>query len=206
MLTPADGLVGLLVGTAMHGLAARRGRSAHDLVPPPARPADPPRRVGGPVAVAQVAALLRAGATADDAWRGGAGVRAVAGVPDRPALAMHLGARDARAVAAAARLTTELGTPLADTLDHVGRAMDAAARAAAERDAALAGPAASARVLLWLPAAGLGLGWALGADPLGVLLGSTAGWTALAAAGALLGVGRRWTRGLVTAARRSGES
>jgi len=57
----------------------------------------------------------------------------------------------------------------------------------------LAGSRASAALLAGLPLVGLGLGAALGADPLGVLLHTPAGAVCVAVGGTLEGLGLAWT-------------
>ena len=52
---------------------------------------------------------------------------------------------------------------------------------------------ATARVLAWLPALGLVLGLALGADPFAVLLDGSGGSALLAVGVLLTWAGRRWT-------------
>jgi tight adherence protein B len=47
-------------------------------------------------------------------------------------------------------------------------------------------------MLAVLPALGLGLGLAVGGDPIGWLLGTTLGWGCLAAGLVLIGVGMAW--------------
>ena len=66
-----------------------------------------------------------------------------------------------------------------------------------ELAAQLAGPRATARLLAGLPVVGVALGAGLGADPLGFLLGTTAGFACLAAGGVLVALGLLWTRALV---------
>ena len=157
------------------------------------------------VVVAQVAALLRAGAPPGAAWTRAAGVPVDGlGVPDVEALAPVVGAGHARAVAAATRLALTVGAPLGRVLVTVSDALAAQAEADAEREAALAGPRATARVLLWLPAAGALLGWALGADPFGTATDGGLGTTAVCAGLLLLVAGRWWTARLVETARRAG--
>jgi tight adherence protein B len=90
-------------------------------------------------------------------------------------------------------------------LDDVVEATVAEDAARVARETALAGPRATARVLAWLPGAGVLLGYALGADPVGVLLSGGIGTVALLAAAVLVLVGRRWTTSLVRAARAAGE-
>ncbi len=216
-------LAGLCVACAAWCVAAPGGRPATAVVHPPRgrrarrtlaragwwrrltrQPETAPDQVR--LAVSQVGALLRSGASPARAWSRALGVPVDAeGVPDREALAAAVGgARPARAVVAAARLARDVGAPLGGVLEAVGAALVAQAEADAEREASLAGPQATARVLLWLPALGVVLGTALGADPL-----ATATDGGLGTAAVLLGVlallaGRAWTRRLVAAARTAG--
>jgi tight adherence protein B len=60
----------------------------------------------------------------------------------------------------------------------------------------LAGPLATARLVGWLPVAGLGLGMLMGVDVVGTLLGGMLGWAILVAGVGLLLGGRLWTRSL----------
>ncbi|WP_253691273.1 hypothetical protein [Cellulosimicrobium protaetiae] len=159
------------------------------------------------VVVTQVGSLLRSGAAPGAAWERAVGVRVDdAGVPRVADLAPHVGGlATAHALAAACRLAVEVGAPLASVLDEVAASVAADAEARAERDAALAGPRTTARVLLWLPAVGVLLGYVLGADPLG-----TATDGGLGTAGVLLGLllllaGRAWSSRLVERARSVGE-
>jgi tight adherence protein B len=79
-------------------------------------------------------------------------------------------ARIRRLAAAAWRLAESTGAPLADLIERV----EADARAADRAHAAAAAQAAGARVTAWLlgalPAGGIALGYAIGADPLRILL------------------------------------
>ena len=108
----------------------------------------------------------------------------------------------ARAVVAAARLSDELGAPLAGVLDRLASAVAADEEAEGERRAALAGPRATAQVLAWLPVLGLLLGGLLGADPVGVVLSGGLGTVAAVLGGALLLLGRWWTGALLRRAAR----
>ncbi|MFB7889301.1 hypothetical protein ACIOWF_05095 [Cellulosimicrobium cellulans] len=211
-------LVGVLVGAAVWCVAARGGRRARSVVgTSPSRPGRPsvlrrrsPARAVPElvrVVVTQVGSLLRSGAAPGVAWERAVGVRVdAAGVPRVAELAPHVGGpATARALVAACRLAVEVGAPLASVLDEVAASVAADAEARAERDAALAGPRATARVLLWLPAVGVLLGYVLGADPLG-----TATDGGLGTAGVLLGLvlllaGRTWSARLVERARSAGE-
>ncbi|MFC8731420.1 type II secretion system F family protein [Luteimicrobium sp. NPDC057192] len=160
----------------------------------------------GVVAVTQIAALLRSGLPPGRAWEA-VGVRCdVHGVPDADDAARVLGAaRVVPAVVAGVRLAVDVGAPLAAVLDDVVEATVAEDAARVARETALAGPRATARVLAWLPGAGVLLGYALGADPVGVLLAGGIGTVALLGAAVLVLVGRRWTASLVRAARAAGE-
>jgi tight adherence protein B len=159
------------------------------------------------VAVAQVAALLRAGAPPGAAWSRALGVRVdETGVPCGAALAPVVGGPGpASALVAASRLARDVGAPLGGVLEAVSATLVAEAEARAERDAVLAGPRATARVLLWLPAVGALLGWALGADPLSTATDGGAGTAAVGLGLVLLALGRTWTARLVAAARAAGE-
>ncbi|MFC8596994.1 hypothetical protein [Isoptericola sp. NPDC057191] len=201
-------------------LLAPCGRKATALVRPPAGPqrlslrAWPPRRdatAGAEavrVAVAQVIALLRAGAPPAAAWSRAVGVPAhPTGVPHAAALAPVVGGEGhARSVVAAAVLARDVGAPLAAVLDAVSGALVAEAEARAEREASLAGPRATARVLTALPLLGAMLGWLLGADPLRTALDGGAGTAAVCLGLLLLAAGQVWTRRLVAAARAAGEA
>ncbi|MFJ1512271.1 hypothetical protein [Cellulosimicrobium funkei] len=211
-------VVGVLVGAAVWCATAPVGRSARRVVGRPASRAtrwSVLRRPGRPqavpelvrVVVTQVGSLLRSGAAPGVAWTRAVGVRVDGGgVPRVADLAPHVGGpATARALVSACRVAAELGAPLATVLDEVAASVAADAEARAEREAALAGPRATARVLLWLPAVGVLLGYVLGADPLG-----TATDGGLGTAGVLLGVlllaaGRTWSARLVERARTAGE-
>ena len=96
----------------------------------------------------------------------------------------------------------QTGAPLALLLENYAHHLQHQLDAAAARRTALAGPRATTTLLGWLPLLGLGLGMAMGADPLGILLGSPSGWLILAVGLALLAAGRHWSVRLVSAAAR----
>lgn len=153
-------------------------------------------------ALTQVATALRSGALPEHAWAR-AGVRAPRGVPSRTDLLARW-PRQAVAVGtvlAAAELTATLGVAPAGLLDQVAATLAHDAEAAGQQRAALAGPVTTARLLAGLPAAGLLLGGALGADPLAVLLDGAGGTALLLVGGLLLLAGRRWTARCVSEAR-----
>lgn len=189
--------------------AARAGGAGRRRVLPAVRRRTGRRRDAGAsvlVVVTQVAALLRAGAPPGAAWSRAVGVPVGSdGVPHEQALAAVVGgAAHARAVVAATRLALEVGAPLGRVLEVVSDALVSEAEARAERDAAFAGPRATARLLLWLPVGGVAVGWALGADPVATATDGGAGTAAVGLGMVLLAAGRVWTARLVAAARRAG--
>lgn len=96
------------------------------------------------------------------------------------------------------------GCPLADVLTRFAAQLEAEDDADAARQTALAGPKATVRLLTWLPLMGLGLGAALGVDPLATLLGTPLGLAALVGGVALTVAGRAWSARLVSAAAGAG--
>ncbi|WP_288833490.1 type II secretion system F family protein [uncultured Corynebacterium sp.] len=129
------------------------------------------------------AALLR------DIQRAVAAVRS-GGEPD--AVLACSASPELREVGALWGLAATRGLPVAELLARARDRLDAAQRHRAATEAALAGPKTTAIVLSALPAAGVAMGTAMGADPLGILLGGglggwlLAGGTALVCAGFLL--------------------
>ncbi|MGM0928454.1 MAG: type II secretion system F family protein [Actinomycetota bacterium] len=89
------------------------------------------------------------------------------------------------------------GAPLALLLENYARHLQDRLDGRAARRTALAGPKATATLLGWLPLLGLGLGTAMGADPLGTLLLSASGWPVLVIGAALMIGARLWSRELV---------
>ena len=96
------------------------------------------------------------------------------------------------------------GCPLADVLTRFAAQLEAEDDADAARQTALAGPKATVRLLTWLPLMGLGLGAALGVDPLATLLGTPLGQAALFGGVVLTAAGRAWSARLVSAAAGAG--
>ncbi|WP_461172484.1 hypothetical protein M1D93_16055 [Arthrobacter sp. Z1-9] len=96
------------------------------------------------------------------------------------------------------------GCPLADVLTRFAAQLEVEDDADAARQTALAGPRATVSLLTWLPLMGLGLGIALGVDPLAILLGTPLGLAALAAGMVLTVAGRVWSAKLVAAAAGAG--
>ncbi|MGI5189110.1 type II secretion system F family protein [Promicromonospora sp. CA-289599] len=161
------------------------------------------RGPGGDVrmVVMQVVALLRAGSSPGASWSRAVGVGVdLTGVPDVDGLTRVLGARHAEAVVAATRLALDVGAPLGRVLEQVAGTLVAEAESRAEREAALAGPRTTGRLLMWLPIVGGFLGWALGADPVGTATDGGVGSLAVGAGLVLLVAGRVWSDRLVAAA------
>jgi len=96
------------------------------------------------------------------------------------------------------------GCPLADVLTRFAVQLEVEDDAEAARQTALAGPRATVGLLTWLPLMGLGLGIALGVDPVAILVGTPLGLASLAAGLVLTVVGRIWSSRLVRAAAGAG--
>lgn len=103
-------------------------------------------------------------------------------------------------LAACFEIAEASGCPLAEVLTRLAAQLEVEDDAEAARQTALAGPKATVTLLTWLPLLGLGLGVALGMDPLSVLLGTPLGTAALAAGVVLTVAGRIWSARLVRSA------
>ncbi|MBN9139519.1 MAG: type II secretion system F family protein [Micrococcales bacterium] len=104
-------------------------------------------------------------------------------------------------VAACWAVATETGAPLAATLERTAETLRALADADRQVELALAGPLATARVVALLPLAGVAMALLIGADPVGVVLGTVPGAVAAVLGAAAILIGLRWNRRLVDAAR-----
>lgn len=113
-------------------------------------------------------------------------------------------ARAWRVVAASWAVAVESGAPLAGTLARAAAGLRQLADLDRQVEVATAGPLASARVVGFLPLAGLALGALLGADPVGVAFGTLPGAFAVILGSVLLVVGARWNRRLIAEARARG--
>lgn len=100
-------------------------------------------------------------------------------------------------------VAVETGAPLAETLRSVAGSLRDAAEVSAEVRVVLAEPLATARLLGWLPVAGVPLGALLGSDTIGVLIGDPVGRACLVAGVVLIAAARAWTRRLARSARPS---
>ncbi|MFG6504453.1 type II secretion system F family protein [Microbacterium sp. P05] len=99
-------------------------------------------------------------------------------------------------VGAAWRVATTVGAPLAGSLHDVAEALRDGQQAADEVRVALAEPAATARLMSWLPLVAVGLGVALGFDTLAVA-SNPVGMVCLALGAALIVASRQWSAALV---------
>lgn len=108
------------------------------------------------------------------------------------------GASPAWSVLAAAWAVAETaGSPLAACLTVLAAALRDEAQLRRDARAALAGPAASSRLVAALPVIALIFGATLGFDTFGVLLGNPFGLGCLVVGSALLWAGARWNRSLI---------
>ncbi|WP_426181240.1 type II secretion system F family protein [Microbacterium sp. TWP3-1-2b2] len=157
------------------------------------------------VSVRTLAVLLQAGAVPLNAWRhlADSGDKRAESVIERcdegAALVDAIEAEGGSwaDVAAAWDVATTVGAPLAEVLRSLAETMRDAAAAADDVRIALAEPAGTARLLLWMPLAGLLLGFALGFDTVSVLFSNPIGTVCLVV-GMLLVLGARaWTRRLL---------
>jgi len=105
-----------------------------------------------------------------------------------------------RSLAVAWAVATEAGAPLAPTLLDLAASFRDLAQAQRDIRVALAEPAATARMVLALPAVGVIFGMLLGFDTLTTLSTTPIGWACLTIGGLLLAAGARWNRALVRSA------
>ena len=182
---------------ARRAAAAREARANAAALPALCRTAAAELRAGAAPAVA----LARAAADAPPALGSAVGTVAAAaqlGVPPGAWPAVP-GADRLDAVAALWLVAADAGAGLADGLDRLASALAAEQRRRAELAAQLAGPRASAVVLAALPAFGLALAAALGAEPLRFLR-TPPGAACLAAAALLDAAGVLWVRRITSRA------
>ncbi|ANJ27818.1 type II secretion system F family protein [Agromyces aureus] len=101
---------------------------------------------------------------------------------------------------AAWQVASESGAPLTTSLRDLAGAMRDEAQVRREVRTSLAGPAASARLVLALPLVALGFGSVLGFDTAGVLFGNPIGIACLALGLGFLWIAFRWSRALAARA------
>jgi tight adherence protein B len=105
-----------------------------------------------------------------------------------------------RGLAAAWLVATEAGAPLAPTLGSLAASLRSLAKNARDLTTARAGPVATARMVMVLPAVGMLFALALGFDSLGALVTTAPGLVCLGSGLVLMVLARLWNRRLVTAA------
>jgi len=187
--TPGPRLAVVVAGWWRIGPAARRRQAR--------------RRIGVIHALAALAADLQAGQPPTSAlidaggspsvWPSAAGA---ARLGDDVARGLIIdGERNAVLLQLAAcwRVAIESGTGLAASVAQLAASARAAEDVRVQLEAELAGPRATARTLALLPLVGVAFGVMMGADPLGWLLGSTAGWGCLVLGSSLTVIGTWWT-------------
>jgi tight adherence protein B len=103
-------------------------------------------------------------------------------------------------------IAEQTGAPSLPVVQALAASSRDAAAVARSIDVALAGPRASARIVLALPALGLLLGALTGTDALGVVVGHPVGWASTAIAIGLVVCAHRWMRALVRRATPVGRS
>lgn len=101
------------------------------------------------------------------------------------------------ALAAAWAVATGAGAPLADCLRRIASSFREFGQLQRDLEVALAGPAATARMVMVLPVAGILLGGLMGFDTLHTLFATVPGLLCLTAAALLLLCGARWNRRLL---------
>jgi tight adherence protein B len=166
----------------------------------------------GPAEVADIArraaVLLQAGVAPQAVWRylaeRASSAAAVLADLDRGLPVVEaIGARGEswRELAVAWSVASAVGAALAEALRSFALGLRDAAEAQDDVTVALAEPAATARLMLWLPAVGLVMGVALGFDTLGILFTDPRGIVCLTAGLALVVGARVWTARLIRRAR-----
>ncbi|MFF1877325.1 type II secretion system F family protein [Leifsonia sp. NPDC058230] len=162
--------------------------------------------------VERLAMLLDAGIAPESAWAYvaefsphpvAAAVSSAVGHGARPAEAFGstgvlrgVGSEAWRALAAAWAVADASGAPLAPSLRQLATALRDRAETERDIDVGLTGPRSTARLVGWLPVAGVLLGMLMGVDIAGTLLGGVVGLGMLVVGVALLLGGRLWTRAL----------
>jgi tight adherence protein B len=150
----------------------------------------------------RLAVLLSAGVAPASAWQFVTGERIESlGVPEAMLRRADADSVAWRGLAAAWSIASESGAPLAPTLREYAGSLRDLAQAARDASVALAGPVATARLVLVLPLLGLGFGLALGFDTVTTLVATPLGWACLGVGASLVVLALVWNRSLVRRAR-----
>jgi tight adherence protein B len=131
-------------------------------------------KTGGDIAEAVAAEAGAAGGQIGDAWLG---------------------------LAAAWRVASQAGAPLSTCLRESATSLRELGRLHADLEVALAGPDATARMVMFLPVIGLVFGSLMGFNTLRMLFLTVPGWICLVSGAGLMLAARLWSRHLVRAAR-----
>jgi tight adherence protein B len=142
---------------------------------------------------------LLAEGSSDEVLRGAARAAAdgdaVASAIARSAALEPIAVRSAwRGLAAAWLVSTEAGAPLAGCLRDLASAFRAIGETERDLDVALAGPRATARMVMALPAVGVLFGFALGFNTLQTLFATAPGLVLLVVGSGLMVLGAVWNR------------
>jgi tight adherence protein B len=189
-------LAGGSLGGPVASLAAGAYAAAAVLLWAAARRARAERRAGliALDLVAGIAADLRAGADPESVV-----AKSLPSLRD----AGRQGAVLADRIGAACRVADAVGARLAELLDRLETDARGITRAQAVAAAQAAGAQATAWLLAALPAAGIGLGYGVGADPLRVLLHTRIGATCAVVAISFQAAGLTWSQRLTRSIRES---
>ncbi|WP_206447405.1 type II secretion system F family protein [Agrococcus sp. KRD186] len=146
--------------------------------------------------VHRVAALVAGGLPIERAW-------AVLGT-DAAAVAAQVGGGQAGGglITAVLAVAQQTGAPMAPTLERLAGLLREQAAQRRALESALAGPRATAKLVMLLPIVGLGFGLALGLDVLGAALGGGIGTGSVLAGAVLLVAAWAWSRAIVRRAAR----
>lgn len=104
-------------------------------------------------------------------------------------------------LAAAWSVAVDAGAPLGPTLQRLAASLRSLAQSLRDVEVALAGPVATSKIVLGLPAVGVLFGVLLGFDAPRILVTTPPGWTCLLIGGLLIVAGVRWNRRLIRVAR-----
>lgn len=106
-------------------------------------------------------------------------------------------------LARAWQVSTRTGAPLAPALEHVAEALTADTALRRLVAGELSAPRATGRVMAVLPLLGIGIGYAIGGDPLEFLLATAWGWGCLVVGVGLAAAGALWIEALASRAEAS---
>ena len=188
-------LVRELAGLLMAGRSAQRIWADAAALHGPGRPGDPGNALAPVLQAAAAATSLGMSPVPVFAAAGGAGSSGVSG--DRSPGGSPAGRELWAGLAVCVQVSERSGAPLSSVLTRYAGQLDDARDAAADREAVLAGPRATVRLLTWLPVGGMVLGYLFGGNPLQMLTGTPAGWAAAAAGCGFWLAGRIWSGRLV---------